>query len=106
MRKKSAVFAISLGMVAWSSSALAQADASKLYQTKCAGCHGADGTGSSMGKKLGVHDFHDADVQAMSDDQVSEAIAKGKGKMPAYEKSLKPEDIKNLASYCKGLGKK
>jgi cytochrome c6 len=106
MHKMSVVVVISMGMLAFSGSAFAQGDASTLYKGKCAACHGADGTGSSVGKKLGAHDFHSPDVQAMSDEQLSEAISKGKGKMPAYEKSLKPEDIKNLASYCKALGKK
>ena len=36
----------------------------KLYQTKCAACHGADGGGNtSVGKALKLKDFRDPDVQ-------------------------------------------
>jgi mono/diheme cytochrome c family protein len=80
--------------------------AESVYKAKCAGCHGVDGTGSSIGKKLGAHDFHSADVQGQSDEQLAEAIAKGTNKMPGYEKSLKPDDIKALVAYVRSLGKK
>jgi hypothetical protein len=42
-----------------------------LFKSKCAACHGADGTGSAMGKKMGAHDFTTADVQKMSDAQLT-----------------------------------
>jgi cytochrome c6 len=85
-------------------SALAQAQgAESIYKGKCVACHGADGSGSAMGKKLGVHDFHGADVQKESDADLTTAIAKGKGKMPGYEKSLKPDDIKGLVAYIRAL---
>jgi len=56
-------------MLSLSLSAHAQ-DASSLFKSKCAGCHGADGTGSAMGKKMGAHDFTTADVQGMTDAQL------------------------------------
>jgi len=37
---------------------------------------------------------------------LSDAIAKGKNKMPGYAKTLKPEDIKDLTAYVRALGKK
>jgi cytochrome c6 len=89
----------------FSISAYAQG-AESTYKAKCAGCHAADGTGSSIGKKLGAHDFHSPDVQGQSDDQLAGIIAAGKGKMPGYEKSLKPDDIKGLVAYVRELGKK
>jgi cytochrome c6 len=82
--------------------ALAQ-DGGATYKGKCVGCHAADGSGSTMGKKLGAHDFHTADVQKMSDSELSDIIAKGKNKMPAYEKSLKPDDIKGLVAFIRTL---
>ena len=90
--------------LALSVSAHAQA-AEGIYKGKCAACHGADGTGSAMGKKMGVRDFHSPDVQKQSDADLSAAIAKGKNKMPPYEKSLKPEDIQGLVAYIRTLGK-
>ena len=35
----------------------------------------------------------------------AEAIAKGRGKMPSYEKSLKEDDIKALVPFLRTLGK-
>ncbi len=79
-------------------------DASALYKSKCAGCHAADGTGSAMGKKMGAHDFTSADVQKMSDADLTDIITNGKNKMPKYG-SLKPEEIKGLVAYIRTLKK-
>jgi len=86
-----------------SSSARAQS-AADLFKSKCAGCHAADGTGSAMGKKMGAHDFTSADVQKMSDAELTDIITNGKNKMPKYG-SLKPEDIKGLVAYIRTLKK-
>ena len=79
-------------------------DASALYKSKCAGCHAADGTGSAMGKKMGAQDFTSADVQKMSDAELTDIITNGKNKMPKYG-SLKPEEIKGLVAYIRTLKK-
>jgi cytochrome c6 len=79
-------------------------DASALFKSKCAGCHAADGTGSAMGKKMGAHDFTSADVQKMSDAELTDIITNGKNKMPKYA-SLKPEEIKGLVAYIRTLKK-
>jgi mono/diheme cytochrome c family protein len=79
-------------------------DAASLFKSKCAGCHGADGTGSAMGKKMGAHDFTSADVQGMTDAQLTDIITNGKGKMPKYG-SLTPDQIKGLVAYIRTLKK-
>lgn len=79
-------------------------DASAAFKSKCAGCHAADGTGSAMGKKMGAHDFTTADVQGMSDAQLTDVITNGKNKMPKYG-SLPPEQIKGLVAYIRTLKK-
>lgn len=81
-------------------------DAAATYKSKCAACHGADGKGSPMGQKLGVHDFSSADVQKETDAQLTDIITKGKGKMPSYEGKLKDTEVKDLVAYIRGLGKK
>jgi hypothetical protein len=58
-----------------------------------------------MGKKLGAHDFHSPEVQKETDAELAEAIAKGRGKMPSYENSLKADDIKALVAFLRALGK-
>jgi len=79
-------------------------DATGLYKSKCASCHGADGTGSAMGNKMGTHDFASADTQKMSDAELGDAITNGKNKMPKYT-SLKPEEVKGLVAYIRSLKK-
>jgi len=79
-------------------------DAAATFKGKCAGCHGADGTGSATGKKMGAHDFTTADVQKMSDAELTDIITNGKNKMPKYG-SLKPEEIKGLVAYIRTLKK-
>ncbi len=86
--------------------ARAQSEAEKTYKTKCGACHGADGSGSEVGKKLGTHEFHSNQVQSESDADLTQIIAKGKNKMPAYEKTLKPDEIKGLVAYVRGMERK
>jgi cytochrome c6 len=82
----------------------AQAQGADLFKAKCAACHGADGTGTATGKKMGAHDFTTADVQGMSDAQLTDIITNGKNKMPRY-RALKPEEIKSLVAYIRTLKK-
>ena len=73
-------------------------DASGLYKSRCAMCHGADGS------KLAAHNLQTSDVQKMSDADLSGVITKGKGKMTASH-GLKPEDVKGLVDYVRTLKK-
>jgi len=72
-----------------------------MFKAKCAGCHGADGKGKEA---LKTTDMGAADVQKMSDADLSSAITAGKGKMPAF-KTLPPEQVKDLVSYIRSLKK-
>jgi len=108
---KKAMVSIGAGvlLLAWGMNIPAHADATaeSTYKAKCAACHGPDGSGdTAVGKKLGTHDFRSADVQKMSDAELTEIVAKGKNKMPAYEKSLKPDEIKGLVAYLRSLAPK
>jgi cytochrome c6 len=97
---------LALSLATWSKPAAAD-DAAPIYKAKCAACHGADGKGDSpIGKKMGLRDFASPEVQKMSDGELTAIIADGKGKMPSYKKSLKPEQIKDLVGYVRSLGKK
>jgi cytochrome c6 len=87
-------------------SARAQTTPETLYSPKCAACHGPDGSGTAMGKKLGVRDFHSAEVQKQTDEELTEVITKGKGKMPAFGAKIKPDDITKLVAYIRGLANK
>jgi cytochrome c6 len=82
-------FAIALALVlSLPLSAQAQ-NGEALFKSKCAMCHGADGS------KLNTHNLQAADVQKLSDAEISGVITNGKGKMPAT-KSLKLEDVTGL----------
>jgi cytochrome c6 len=73
------------------------------YKAKCASCHGADGKGKEA---LKTQDFASAAVQSMSDAELTAVITDGKGKMPAYGKSLKPDQVKDLVAYIRSFAKK
>ena len=96
---------LALSLTVGTVSAAAQ-DAAATYKAKCAMCHGADGKGDTpAGKKMGAHDFGSAEVQKVSDADLTQVMEKGKNKMPAYGAKLKPEEIKDLVSYVRTLGK-
>jgi cytochrome c6 len=82
-------------------------DGAALYKTKCAACHGAAGKGdTAVGKANKIRDLSSADVQQQSDADLTTVITSGKGKMPAYGKSLKPDQVKDLVAYIRSLATK
>jgi mono/diheme cytochrome c family protein len=95
-----------LGATQFAKPARSQAGGEALYKTKCAACHGSDGKGeTTTGKANKLRDLASADVLKQSDDELSGIISAGKGKMPAYSKSLKPEQIKDLVTFIRTLKK-
>jgi cytochrome c6 len=86
-----------------STSVLAADDGKSLYETKCALCHGKDGVAKPAGK--GSRNFNDPAFQAaMSVDTIAAMTTNGKGKMPAYRSTLKPDQIQSIAAHVKTLG--
>jgi mono/diheme cytochrome c family protein len=80
------------------------ADAAAVYKAKCSSCHAPDGSASTAaGKSLKLRDLRSADVQKQSDPQLYEVIAKGKGKMPGYEKTLGADSCRALVAYIRQL---
>ncbi len=80
-------------------------DSAALFKSKCAMCHGADGTANtSMAKNLGIKSYKSPEVQKTSDADLKEIITNGKGKMPSY-KSLTADQIDGLVKYIRELGK-
>jgi mono/diheme cytochrome c family protein len=104
MKKRTLVllasFAVTSGWTAMAS------DGAAIYKSKCSMCHGADASGNTqMGKAMGLKDMGSAEVQKMSDADLSAVIAKGKGKMPAYGGKISDEDINALVKYIRTLKK-
>lgn len=88
-------------------SAFGQSEGGSLFKAKCAACHGADGKGeTTMGKMDKLRDMGSEDVQKQSDDELTGIITNGKGKMPAYGKRMKPEQVKDLVTYIRTFAKK
>jgi mono/diheme cytochrome c family protein len=94
-------------MVFASLSTFAQSAGETLFKSKCAMCHGADGSGKTvMGEKLQIRDLRSADAQKQSDAELTQIITKGKNKMVAYESKLTKEQIDQLVAHIRDLGKK
>ena len=76
-----------------------------LFATKCASCHGKDGSGSTaLGKNLKARDLASPDVQKVSDKELKDIISKGKPpKMPAYSSRLNDAQIGDLVKFIRSL---
>ena len=80
------------------------ADGAAIYKTKCAACHGPDGTGQTpVGKNLKVKDLSSPEVQNLTDAELTKLITDGKGKMPA--RKLAADDIKAVIDFVRGFKK-
>ena len=79
---------------------------SATFRTKCAMCHGPDGSGSEVGKSMNVPDLRSPAVQKLPDVQLAQVIANGKGGMPPFKNSLSEEQIHSLVSYVHSLHQK
>ncbi len=83
----------------------------KLYDAKCASCHGKNGKGSpAMAKAFKVApaalDLTSQPVAEKKDEDLLKTIADGKNKMPAYAKQLKVEERDLVLQYMKSLAPK
>jgi len=102
-----AISVVALSFALVSAQAQNAPDGAALYKTKCAMCHGPDGTGKTpAGLKLKVRDLHSPEVQTQSDSDLALGICKGKGKMPPFSKTLNDDQIKALVAQIRELGKK
>src|SRR5438034_11517974 len=92
--------ALVLAMLALPVASFAADEGADLFKSKCAMCHGLDGAGKTLiGEKLKIPDLHSADVQKKSDTDLQTILAKGQGKMPAYEAKLSKAKIEKLVAY-------
>ena len=81
--------------------------AEDLFKSKCAMCHGPDGAAKTpMGSALKIRDLKSEEVQKQSDADLTQVVAKGKNKMPAFDGKLKKEQIDQLVAFIRQLAKK
>ena len=86
--------------------AFAENPGKAIFATKCALCHGTDGTGkTSIGKTLKIPDFHSPDIKKLSDADLKAVITNGKNKMPPFKGKLTDAQIDQAISYVRELGK-
>lgn len=96
MKKMAALFICII--LAASVSMVSSGDASSLYESKCAGCHGKDGSKETRGVVLTGLDSVDA-LKKMQGYLDGSYGGKGKGMMARVLKRFKPEQLKGLADH-------
>ena len=69
------------------------------YEKNCAKCHGKNATG----RRFGGPSLASDKVQGLSDDEVRNFIANGKGKMPKYDGKLTKDQIGDAVKYIRTL---
>lgn len=90
-----------------SSAPLAAQGGASLFKSRCAGCHGTDGSGNtSIGKSMKLRDFASEDVQKLSNAELTSIITNGKGAMPSYKDKLTAAEIRDLVTFIRTLKKK
>jgi cytochrome c553 len=92
--------------------AASAAGAKENWDTMCAKCHGADGKGqTNIGRRLGVKDYTDPQVQAaLKDEAVVKAIKEGlkdkDGKILMKPTAgLSDDEVNGLAAYMRAFKK-
>jgi mono/diheme cytochrome c family protein len=98
-----AFFAVSIAEASPGPDAAASA---ATYRTKCAMCHGPDGSGSEVGKSMHVPDLRSPEVQKQPNAQLAQIISDGKGGMPAFKNSLNEDQVHSLVAYIRSLREK
>ena len=88
-----------------SSEAVTSADAGAIYNRDCASCHGRDGRGRTRkGRQTRARDVTDAAWQDdVSDERLFNSINNGRGKMPAFRKTVSENDIDALVAFIRRL---
>jgi len=102
--KLRSIVTVALFVSALAFPAMAASEGATQYKSKCAACHGANGSGDTpMGKSLKVTDLRSDAVQKQTDLQLMKVISGGKGKMPAYGKRMSTEEIKDVIAFIRTL---
>jgi mono/diheme cytochrome c family protein len=102
-----ALLTITLSALMSAPEVLAFQSVKSLYASKCAVCHGNDGSANTAkGKELKVRNLRSDEFKKMTDAKAMEVMLKGKGKMEGYEKTLGKEKVQQLLAYCRELSNK
>lgn len=78
-----------------------------IFKANCVLCHGEDGHAqTTLGKQLGAHDLHSAEVQKRTDAELKNVIAHGQKSMPPFAGQLSPAQVGQVLAYVRELGTK
>jgi mono/diheme cytochrome c family protein len=83
------------------------ANGKAIYDRSCKACHGVDGTANpavAKAMKVEIPDLKSQEVQALSDADIKNIIATGKGKMRPI-KAVSGSDADDVAAYIHTLKK-
>jgi cytochrome c6 len=104
MGKSRTILIFAALLCATPAAAWAADNGAKVYQSRCAMCHGSDGKANTpAGKSFQTPGFDSAAVMKQSDADLAEIIRKGKGKMPAYGSQLTADQIQSLIAHIHAL---
>jgi cytochrome c6 len=75
------------------------------FESTCATCHGADGSGTPLGKTLQAADLRSPEVQKKPDAELIQSVTNGKGNMPPFKGKITDQQISALIAYVRTLPK-
>jgi len=76
------------------------------FKSKCALCHGADGTGNTtLGKQLQAANLGSKEVQKKTDAELHKTVHDGNGNMPPFGEQLSDDEITQVVKYVRHFGK-
>lgn len=74
-------------------------DGRQMYGKKCLACHGLDGAGDKpLGRKVKAPDLRGS---RLTQREVEQVIAEGRGRMLPYKDKLSPEQIAAIAAWVR-----
>src|SRR5215475_1728755 len=77
-----------------------------VFKSKCALCHGADGTGNTtLGKQLQAANLRSKDVQKKTNAELHKVVHDGNGNMPPFADQLNESEINQVIQFVRSLGK-
>ena len=100
------MLSVLLGAFVWVATAAA-ADlelGKKVYEKKCAACHGADGRGNAkLEKALKTRIPPLADSAKKADAELLKLVAEGRKPMPSFANSLSKDELDAVVGFVKGF---
>ncbi|SKA63769.1 c-type cytochrome [Desulfobaculum bizertense] len=102
--RKAVVTGIVCALFTFGAVGIAQADAHKLYKSKCAGCHGQNGEKLALGAGVPLKGHSAADLEKMMKGYLDGTYGGNKKTiMVNILKKLSPEEISGLAKHIEGF---